>query len=59
MTAPPAILTKGAVPGALIETSRSPSRDTTAKNTPARGTATPVEEPSTNALSIVTPSWVA
>ena len=54
-TDPPAIRTKGAVPGALIETSRSPSCDVTEKNTLARGTATPVEEPSTNALSIVMP----
>ena len=59
LTAPPAIRTSGAVPGALIETSRSPSCDVTEKNTPARGTATPVEDASTYALSIEMPSWVA
>ena len=47
------------MPGALIETSRSPSCDVTEKNTPARGTATPVVEASTNALSIVMPLSVA
>ena len=61
-TGPPRICTADAVPGALAETSLSPSCEVTEKKTPARPPATsgPLGEgPSTNALEIETPFFIA
>jgi hypothetical protein len=58
LTGPPRICTEVAVPGALAETSLSPSCEVIARKTPARPPATsgPLGEgPSTNALEIETP----
>src|SRR5437763_3930460 len=61
LTEPPAIFTADAVPGALIEISRSPSRAYRERKTPARPPATPAPldvVSSTNRLAIETPARV-
>ncbi len=61
-TDPPAICTADAVPGALAETSLSPSCAVIERKTPTRppATAGPLRGgPSTNALEIETPFFIA